>query len=42
MGNEKKSMKEVVEAKVKTYKEKVEEQVELLKEAPVSARVKAV
>jgi hypothetical protein len=28
MGNEKKSMKEVVEAKVKTYKEKVEEQVE--------------
>lgn len=42
MGKEKKSMKEAVEAKVKTYKEKVDEQVALLKEAPVSARVKAV
>lgn len=35
-------MKQVVEEKVKTYKEKVDEQVATLKEAPVSARVKAV
>jgi hypothetical protein len=42
MGKEKKSMKEVVEAKVKTYKEKVDEQVAALKDAPTSARVKAV
>ena len=42
MGNEKKSMKDVVETKVKTYKEKVDEQVAILKDAPVSARVKAV
>lgn len=35
-------MKEVVQEKVKTYKEKVDEQVATLKEAPVSARVKAV
>lgn len=42
MGKEKKSMKDVVEAKVKTYKEKVDEQVAVLKDAPVSARVKAV
>lgn len=35
-------MKEVVEQNVKTYKEKVDEQVALLKEAPISARVKAV
>jgi hypothetical protein len=42
MEKEKKSMKQVVEQKVKTYKEKVDEQVELLKDAPISARVKAV
>jgi len=42
MGNEKKSMKDAVEAKVKTYKQKVDEQVAALKDAPVSARVKAV
>jgi predicted XRE-type DNA-binding protein len=42
MENEKKSMKEVVASKVKTYKEKVDEQVAALKEAPISARVKAV
>ena len=35
-------MKEVVASKVKTYKEKVDEQVAALKEAPISARVKAV
>jgi hypothetical protein len=39
---EKKSMKDVVAANVKSYQEKVDEQVALLKEAPVSARVKAV
>lgn len=35
-------MKEAVQEKVKTYKEKVDEQVAVLREAPVSARVKAV
>lgn len=35
-------MKDVVAANVKSYQEKVDEQVALLKEAPVSARVKAV
>lgn len=35
-------MKDAVEAKVKTYKQKVDEQVAALKDAPVSARVKAV
>ena len=42
MGKEKQSMKEVVAGKVKTYKEKVDEQVAALKEAPISARVKAI
>lgn len=39
---DKKTMKDVVAAKVKTYKEKVDEQVLALKDAPVSARAKAV